>query len=63
MSERDDLLLIDDILSSFKAILQHTKGMNYDDFLNNQMCIEMAVIGNFEINGEAANYTELNKRF
>lgn len=55
MSKRDDLLLIDDILTAFRAILQYTRGMNYDDFLNNQMCID-AVVRNFEIIGEAANY-------
>lgn len=55
MSKRDDLLLIDDILASFKAIQQYTSGMSYHDFLNNQMCID-AVIRNFEIVGEASNH-------
>lgn len=55
MSKRDDLLLLDDIINSFKAIKQYTQGMLYEDFLNNQMCID-AVIRNFEVIGEAANY-------
>src|SRR4051812_42295850 len=55
MSKRDDLLLIEDVINSLKAIKQYTSGMSYDDFLNNQMCID-AVIRNFEIVGEASNY-------
>lgn len=55
MSKRDDVLLVDDMLSSFKAIEEYTKGMSYDEFINNKMCID-AVIRNFEIIGEAANY-------
>ncbi len=54
MPKRDNNLLIEDMLNSFKAIQQYTKGMSYDDFLNNQMCID-AVIRNFEIIGEASN--------
>lgn len=55
MSKRDNALLVDDIINSFKAIQQYTKGMSYEDFLNNQMCID-AVIRNFEIIGEAVNF-------
>lgn len=55
MSKRDDTLLIGDIVHSLNAIQHYTKGMTYDDFLNNQMCID-AVIRNFEIIREAANY-------
>lgn len=55
MSKRDDLLLIEDIVASFKALKQYTAGMEYEDFLNNRMCVD-AVIRNFEIIGEAANY-------
>lgn len=55
MSKRDNLLLVDDIVVSFQAILKYTNGMTYPDFINNQMCID-AVIRNFEIIGEAANF-------
>ena len=55
MPKRDDALLVDDMLSSFKAIVEYTKGMSYDEFINNKMCTD-AVIRNFEIIGEAANY-------
>ena len=54
MSKRDDLLLVDDIIASLKAIKQYNSGMSYEEFLNNRMCFD-AVIRNFEIVGEASN--------
>lgn len=35
MSKRNNTLLVDDIITSFKAIQQYTKEMTYEDFLNN----------------------------
>lgn len=55
MSKRDNLLLVDDIIDSLKAILNFTKNKNYDDFVNDRMCRD-AVIRNFEVIGEAANF-------
>ncbi len=55
MSKREDILLKDDIVSSLKAILTYTKGMKYEDFLESQITID-AVLRNFEVIGEAANY-------
>ncbi len=47
------------MLSSFKAIEEYTKGISYDEFINNRMCMD-AVIRNFEIIGETANYVSNN---
>jgi uncharacterized protein with HEPN domain len=55
MPKRDDLLLKDDILDCFKNILQYTQNHNYESFVNSQITID-AVIRNFEVIGEAANY-------
>lgn len=51
---RSDKLLIEDMLESALRISRYTKGMSYDDFLENDMVID-AVIRNFEIIGEASN--------
>ncbi len=53
MSERNALLLIDDMLDSATKILSYCKGLNFDQFVENQMLVD-AVVRNFEIIGEAA---------
>ena len=54
MSKRIPLLLIEDILESGNLILDYTKNMSFDDFIEDQKTID-AVIRNFEIIGEAVN--------
>ena len=55
MSKRDSLLLVDDIIQSFKKIKSYTQGLTFDDFLKSDITID-AVVRNFEIAGEASNY-------
>lgn len=55
MSKRNDLLLVDDILQALYSIAEYTTGMSYVDFANSKITVD-AVIRNFEICGEAANY-------
>jgi len=55
MSKRDDKLLVDDIIQSFRKIQNYTNGISYDNFLNSDIVID-AVIRNFEIAREASNY-------
>src|SRR5690348_10890784 len=54
MSERKDDLLLEDIHEAIKRVIVYTKGMSYDDFLNDSKTID-AVVRNFQIIGEAAN--------
>jgi uncharacterized protein with HEPN domain len=54
MSKRTPNLLIEDIIDSGKKILDYTKGISFEDFLQDNKTID-AVIRNFEIIGEAAN--------
>ena len=54
MSNRDTLLLLDDMLQSAQKIKQYTKGFDYEEFLTDDKTID-AVVRNFEIIGEAAN--------
>ena len=54
MSNRDNLLLLEDMLESAHKILKYTNGLNYEKFLNDEKTMD-AVIRNFEIIGEAAN--------
>jgi hypothetical protein len=54
MSKRSPELLIQDIIESAQKILEYTKGLTYDEFKADSMCVD-AVIRNFEIIGEAAN--------
>lgn len=54
MSERDSLLLLDDMLQSAQKIKRYTKGINYDSFIADDKTVD-AVVRNFEIIGEAAN--------
>ena len=54
MSKRTPDLLIEDIIDSGSKILDYTKGLSFDDFLNDSKTVD-AVIRNFEVIGEAAN--------
>jgi uncharacterized protein with HEPN domain len=54
MSKRDSKLLVGDILESAHKILDYTKGLSFQDFINDSKTVD-AVIRNFEIIGEAAN--------
>ena len=54
MSNRDTLLLLDDMLQSAQKIKQYTKGFDYEEFLTDDKTIH-ALVRNFEIIGEAAN--------
>ena len=54
MSKRDERLLLEDIIESAKRILDYTKGLSFDDFIQDIKTFD-AVIRNFEIIGEAAN--------
>ncbi|WP_421909189.1 DUF86 domain-containing protein [Methanolacinia petrolearia] len=49
---RDTDLYFSDIVDAANNILDYTKGIDYDDFISNQMCID-AVIKNFLVIGEA----------
>lgn len=55
MSNRNDLLLVDDILQSLHSIIEYTSGLDFEDFVNSKITID-AVTRNFEICGEASNY-------
>ena len=50
---RDYELLVQDILNASKKILRYTEGMDYNDFLENEL-VRDAVLRNIEIIGEAA---------
>lgn len=54
MSNRDIILLLEDMLLSARKIKQYTTGLNYNSFLKDEKTID-AVVRNFEIIGEAAN--------
>jgi len=54
MSERDPLLLIEDIKASIRNILDFTKGMTYDLY-ESDIKTKHAVERNFEIIGEAVS--------
>ncbi len=54
MSERDIKLLLEDIVEAIRKILYYTKGMTFDDFMDDSKTID-AVVRNFGIIGEAAN--------
>jgi uncharacterized protein with HEPN domain len=55
MSERDNSVYIQDIISSIEAIQSYTLNISELDFANNQM-LQDAVIRRFEIIGEAASH-------
>jgi uncharacterized protein with HEPN domain len=52
MSERDEHLLVEDILESGQKILRYTEGFSFDDFVADEKTVD-AVVRNFEIIGEA----------
>jgi uncharacterized protein with HEPN domain len=54
MSNRDLILLLEDMLESALKIKRYTTNQNFDSFLNDDKTID-AVVRNFEIIGEAAN--------
>ena len=54
MSNRDLILLLEDMLESALKIKRYTANLDYDLFLNDDKTID-AVVRNFEIIGEAAN--------
>jgi uncharacterized protein with HEPN domain len=54
MSNRNAILLLNDIIESGEKILHYVQGMSYEQFINDDKTID-AVIRNFEVIGEAAN--------
>lgn len=54
MSKRADNLLVDDIAIAIHKILDFTKDVSFDDFVNDVKTFD-AVIRNFEVIGEAAS--------
>lgn len=54
MSERDTILLLEDMLEAVVKIQNYTSGMNFQEFLDDEKTID-ATIRNFEVIGEAAN--------
>lgn len=54
MSKRQPHFLIEDIIDSGSKILEYTKNLTFDEFVNDSKTVD-AVIRNFEIIGEAAN--------
>ncbi|MDR4988440.1 MAG: DUF86 domain-containing protein [Bacteroidales bacterium] len=54
MSERDIMLLLQDILESAEKIRRYIDGYDYKDFLDDDKTID-AVVRNFEVIGEAGN--------
>ncbi len=54
MSERDIILLLQDILDSAEKIRKYVDGCDYQDFLDDDKTID-AVVRNFEVIGEAGN--------
>ena len=53
MSERELILLLEDIRDAARKILNYTNGMSFEDFLADDKTTD-AVVRNFEIIGEAA---------
>ena len=54
MSKRNSKLLVEDILESCNKIIDYTKGLSLEEFVDDPKTFD-AVIRNFEIIGEAAN--------
>ena len=54
MSERDIILLLEDMLDSALKIRRYTEDMDFDTFVEDEKTVD-AVVRNFEIIGEAAN--------
>ena len=55
MPKRDDDLLISDMIDCCLKIVEYTKGMDYNTFLDDNKTTD-AVIRNFEVLGEACKY-------
>ncbi len=53
MSKRDEFLLVEDMMESASKILRYSKGLSYQEFVNDDKTID-AIIRNFEIIGEAS---------
>jgi uncharacterized protein with HEPN domain len=62
MSNRDILLLLDDMLQSAQKIKRYTKDLDFDSFLSDDKTMD-AVVRNFEIIGEAANRVDPDFRY
>ena len=54
MSKRNPALLVGDILESCHKIIEYTKDISFEEFVEDSKTID-AVVRNFEIIGEAAN--------
>ena len=54
MSNRDTLLLLDDMFQSAQKIKRYVAGLDFDSFISDEKTMD-AVVRNFEIIGEAAN--------
>ena len=52
--KRDAVLLLEDILTCCSRILEYTKDLGFDSFINSQITLD-AVERNFEIIGEASS--------
>lgn len=62
MSKRSQKLFLKDILESIERIESYTKGLSYNDFLNDRKTID-AVLRNLEVIGEAVkNLSEKLKK-
>jgi len=55
MSEREEILLLKDILDAGNRILKFSEGMNFNQFLDDEKTQD-ACIRNFEIMGEASKF-------
>ncbi len=55
MPKRDWRLLLEDIIGCTQSIEKYIKGVEFDDFAQNQMLID-AVVRNLEIIGESAKW-------
>lgn len=59
-----DLERVEHMIRSINKVFSYTKGLGYDEFLNNEL-VQDAVIKNFEVIGEAAYHitTELKDKY
>jgi uncharacterized protein with HEPN domain len=60
MSERDNNLLLKDMLEAGAKIRRYIIGMEFNDFMNDEKTID-AVVRNLQVMGEAAN--QMNREF
>jgi len=61
MSDRDIMLLLEDMLESALKIRRYTDSMTYNNFIDDDKTVD-AVVRNFEIIGEAANRIDADFR-